>query len=228
MTSLRHILRPTRTITFDCYGTLIDWNAGLGRAFVDAFGPAAERRAGELFAAYVQIEAEIEAGPYRRYREVLAEVLVRLAERFGFDLPADRRYALAESLPGWRPFADTNQALAKLKRRFQLGVLSNVDRDLFAGTARQFDTPFDFVITAEDVQGYKPAHGHFQRLIESSGGPETVLHVAQSLFHDGRPAAALGLAFAWINRYKDPPDKHVPVLAEFEDLRSLAEAACGG
>ena len=227
MTSVQDVLRRTKTITFDCYGTLIDWSAGLSRSFSEIFGPAVAGHEREWFEAYVRIEAEVESGPYRSYREVLAAVSERLARRFHLSLPPGREQQLAKMLPHWAPFPDTNEALLRLQRRFRLGVLSNIDRDLFAGTARQFGIAFDFIVTAEDVESYKPARAHFQRLIDAHGGAETALHVAQSLYHDGVPANDLGLAFVWINRYKEENHTTVRPLAEFPDLRAFADAACG-
>jgi len=228
MSSVQDVLRHIKTITFDCYGTLIDWSAGLTQSFREIFGAGMVGHEREWVEAYVQIEAEVESGPYRSYREVLAVVIERLARQFNRSLLPERAARLARMLPGWAPFPDTNHALAGLKQRFRLGVLSNVDRDLFAGTAKQFGVAFDFVVTAEDVHSYKPAHGHFQRLIDAHGGSDTALHVAQSLYHDGAPANELGLAFVWINRYKERNNTAVRPLAEFPDLRSFADAACGG
>lgn len=225
--SIKDVFRRTTTITFDCYGTLIDWSAGLWRSFAEIFGPAVAELKQEWFDAYVRIEAEVESGPYRSYREILAVVTERLARRFELPLPPGREARLAELLPGWTPFPDTIDALIRLKRRFRLGVLSNVDKDLFAGTAKQLGVAFDFVVTAEDVRSYKPARGHFQRMIDAHGSLDTTLHVAQSLYHDGAPANELGMAFVWINRYEERNRTSVGPLAEFPDLRSFADAACG-
>ncbi len=226
MDSAIDVFKRTTTISFDCYGTLIDWSAGLWRSFADIFGPAVTERKQEWFDAYVRIEAEFESGPYRSYREILTVVTERLARQFKLPIPNSRSTILAEMLPHWAPFPDTNDALARLKKRYRLGVLSNIDMDLFAGTAKQFGTAFDFVVAAEEVRSYKPAHGHFRRLIDKHGGIETALHVAQSLYHDGAPASELGLAFVWINRYKERNRTAVRPLAEFPDLRSFADAAC--
>lgn len=230
MDSAIDVFKRTTTITFDCYGTLIDWSAGLWSAsggFAAIFGTVVAQRKKEWFDAYVRAEAEVESGPYRSYREILAVVTERLARQFDLPLPAGREAKLAEMLPGWAPFLDTNDALARLKQRFRLGVLSNIDKDLFAGTAKQLGVAFDFVVTAEDVRSYKPAYGHFQRLNDAHGGIETALHVASSLYHDGAPANELGLAFVWINRYKERNHTGLRPLAEFPDLRSFADAACG-
>ena len=225
MNSIRDILARTKTISFDCYGTLIDWDAGLARSFVDIFGSTANERRSELFDTYVRAEAEIEGGPYCSYREVLAAVVERVAERFGWDVLPGRRERLAELLPTWTPFADTNAALKRLKTRYRLGVLSNIDHDLFAGTARHFPIEFDFVVTAQDVRQYKPNLAHFERFLAEHGERDGWLHVAQSQFHDGRPANQLGIAFVWINRYNDPVDRSVRSNAVYPDLKSLADAA---
>jgi 2-haloalkanoic acid dehalogenase type II len=211
------------TLTFDCYGTLIDWEGGLTRTFVEVFGPKALERRTELFAAYVQTEATLESGPYLSYREILREVTLRLGRQFGWSVPTEKADRMAELLPTWTPFADTDEALVRLKKKFRLGILSNIDRDLFAGTARHFSVEFDFIVTAEDVRSYKPSMGHFRRMLEKHGTPGSTLHVAQSQFHDGRPANALGLAFAWINRYNDPVDPSVSALGIYPDLKSLAD-----
>lgn len=218
-------LRNTEVLTFDCYGTLIDWALGLSNSFRAVFGDWADAHRKELFPIYVEIEASFEQAPYRSYREVVTKTLVQLAERFRRPLSAEQHDALARLLPTWKPFADTNDALRRLKRRFRLGVLSNVDRDLFAGTAKHFAVPFDFLICAEDVRSYKPGLAHFQKLAEQEGGLGKVIHVAQSLFHDGAPAKQLGLAFVWINRYNETNATEVTPPAEFRDLRSLADAA---
>ncbi len=223
MRTIRDIRERIQTLTFDCYGTLIDWEGGLIRSFVDIFGPQTLERRQELFEAYVQIEAELEGGPYRRYREILHEVTHRLSKRFGWPMSKEKCNRLAELLPTWTPFADTNDALLRLKKKFRLGILSNINRDLFAGTAKQFSVSFDFIVTAEDVGSYKPSMGHFRRMLEHDGDPASTLHVAQSQFHDGRPANALGLAFAWINRYNDPADPEVAAQGVYTDLKSLAD-----
>ncbi len=227
MSTISELLRGVRTITFDCYGTLIDWKAGLRRFLGEVLGPAAKTRGEELFAAYVRTEAVVESEAYQSYRSVLTCVVERLAVQFNVDLPPGRAAALPDMLPNWAPFADTNEALKRLKRRFQLGVLSNIDRDLFAKTARHFDVSFDFVVTAEDARSYKPGYGHFKRLIGLHGGPDGLVHVAQSLFHDGIPASEFGLAFVWINRYGQKSDGSVPMIGEYPDLASFADAACG-
>jgi len=225
MATLDQALPRITTITFDCYGTLIDWKGGLASSFRELLGAVVDEREMDVFDAYVGIEAEEESGRFRCYREILQAVAARMGERFGVRVDAAQAAAFAESLPDWRPFADTNDALVRLKRQFRLGVLSNVDRDLFAGTCRHFDVAFDFVVTAEDVGSYKPALGHFHRYLADHGSAAETLHVAQSLFHDGAPAREFGLAYVWINRYKQTNRAKVTPLAEFPDLSGLARAA---
>lgn len=220
------VLANTQTLTFDCYGTLVDWRAGLTGAFRGLFGSLPSDQIDKLFAAYLDIEALIESGPYRSYREVLSRALAELSWQFDLAVPPDLGDALADSLCDWPIFPDAARALRRLQRRYRLGVLSNIDRDLFDETQRRLGVTFDFVVTAEDVRSYKPAHGHFCS-VESGlaryADLPTVLHVAQSLFHDGTPANELGLAYIWINRYKQENSTDVTPLATFTDLASLVD-----
>ena len=225
MDEFRRIAARATTITFDCYGTLIDWAAGLNASLARLFGKADS--AVDLSRRYVEVEAEVEAGGYRLYREVMQETALRMGRQLGRPSSAAQAARFAAELPGWKPFADTNEALRLLKKRYRLGVLSNVDRELFAGTSKQFSVAFDFVITAEDVRSYKPVHGHFERLLATQAKREDVVHVAQSLYHDGRACRELGIAFVWINRYKDVRTGEAEVLAEFSDLLAFAREACG-
>jgi 2-haloalkanoic acid dehalogenase type II len=225
MKSIENVLRRVTTVTFDCYGTLIDWAGGLQGSFRALFGDALAGRTDEMFDVYVRIEAQIEAQDYRSYRSVLAEVATQLAQHFDVDMPAERSAELANRLPNWPPFPDTNEALKRLKQKYRLGILSNVDRDLLAGTLQHFEVDFDFVVTAQDVESYKPAHGHFDRLLAQYAVKGELLHVAQSLFHDGNPTRELGIAYVWINRYNDVNETIVCPCATFADLASLATAA---
>ena len=223
MKLLNQIIPNIRTLTFDCYGTLIDWETGL-RAVIDrlsgAVDPDAQRR---VFDVYLDKEAEVEAEPYRSYRVVTAEPVRRVAGEVGLEIvPADPPEP-ASAIGDWLPFPDTNEVLKRLARKFRLGILSNIDRDLFARTARRLDVSFDFVVTAEDVRSYKPAHGHFTSMLADHAEPGSVLHVAQSLFHDGVPARALGIPFVWINRRAETNTTTAEPLAVCPDLKSLAE-----
>lgn len=211
-------------VTFDCYGTLIDWESGIGAAFLAAAaadGLALDR--GAVLAAYAGLEPRVEAEAHRSYRQVLAETARRVAARLGWPLAAARADFLARSLPDWPPFADTNPALERLAAAgYRLGILSNVDDDLLAGTRRHFAVGFDLLVTAEQVRAYKPAPDHFLEARRRLGGARW-LHAAQSRFHDIAPARALAVPVAWINRRGESgtaeprPDREFPSLAALAD-----------
>jgi 2-haloalkanoic acid dehalogenase type II len=171
---------------------------------------------------YEEVEAQVEAERYRSYREVLTESTRRIARRLGWALPEAKAGFLAESLPRWIPFPDTNPALERLfKAGYRLGILSNVDDDLLAGTRKHFTVPFDLIVTAQQVGSYKPADGHFLTARERIG-PARWLHAAQSHFHDVTPARRHGIASAWINRKRlvrgEPrPDRELHSLTELAD-----------
>jgi 2-haloacid dehalogenase/putative hydrolase of the HAD superfamily len=210
-------------LTFDCYGTLIDWESGISAAFAEAAvadGVALDLAA--VLAAYTQLEPVVEAETHRSYRAVLTETVRRVAARLGWPLAEERAGFLADSLPKWRPFADTNPALERLAATgYRLGILSNVDDDLLAETRRHFAVHFDLLVTAQEVGSYKPAPGHFLAARRRIGG-DRWLHAAQSYFHDVMPARALGIPVAWVNRKGEPaPDGGC---ADWE-LRTLAELA---
>ncbi len=193
-------------ITFDCYGTLIDWESGILKAFAEAArNDGVSIEAGKALTAYAEIEPIVEAQPYRPYRVVLKETAIRVAARLGWTLTEERAQFLAESLPSWTPFPDTNPALSRLAARHKLGILSNVDEDLLQATLRHFSVPFDLLVTAEQVRSYKPARGHFvaarARIVPGSRW----LHAARSFFHDVVPAKELGIPVVWINRKAERP-----------------------
>ena len=188
-----------RWATFDCYGTLIDWNVGIRAVLEQLFGvddaPALLRR-------YHELEPEVQDEAYRSYAEVLTLVLERLAQETGRTLPEGEGNALVHSLPEWPPFPEVPESLAELRRRgWMLAILSNSDRDLIAASQRRLGVPFDLAIVAEDVRSYKPAHAHWEHFYEiTSVDREHHVHVAQSHFHDVAPATELGVATVWINR----------------------------
>ncbi len=212
------------TLTFDCYGTLIDWQLGIETAFREVFGDISHLSPKALLDIYMEEEAVVESQTYRRYREVVVEAFGRVAKRLKVDIPTSRVDQLPELVPMWTPFSDTNEALKRLQAKFRLGILSNIDRELFDSTTEHFDVAFDFVITAEDVRSYKPSHGHFERLLAAHGPKESIVHVAQSLMHDGVPANELGIAYVWINRYNHDNDRQVTMLDQYPTLRALADA----
>ncbi len=226
MTAIEDLLPRITTLTFDCYGTIIDWSAGLAKAFERIFGDSFDQHRDALFDTYNKLEAQVESEGFRPYREVMKLTVERVAERFEITIEPSACELLGQSLPTWLPFADSNQALVRLKQRFKLGILSNIDRDLFAASADHLDVAFDFLVTAQDVQSYKPGVVHFDRAIELVGSRDEILHVAQSLYHDGVPAGKQGISFVWINRYSHSNQLGVKPVAEFPDLKSLADAVC--
>jgi 2-haloacid dehalogenase len=222
-------------LTFDCYGTLIDWERGILNAFqlvLSRHDPAPTED--ELLERFAGHEAEIERGVYRTYREVLASAARSVAADLGVD-PSDASIAAFSSSVGeWPAFPDSAAALRRLQQRFRLGVLTNCDDDLFAASNRRLGVDFDWVVTAQQARGYKPRRANFDALFARVDAPrERIVHVAQSLFHDHAPAKALGMTTVWIDRRHDrpgfgatPPAEATPDMT-FPDMRSFAEAALG-
>jgi 2-haloalkanoic acid dehalogenase type II len=224
-------MRRWDVVTFDCYGTLIDWDRGIAAAFRAAL--AADRVSLDLhrvLAAYHELEPVVQAETFRNYRDVLTETARRVAARLGWALPETRARFLPESLPGWTPFADTNAALERIARAgCRLGILSNVDDDLLAGTRRHFTAAFDpeLIITAQQVRAYKPAAAHFEAARARLGG-QRWLHTAQSYFHDVVPARNLDIPVAWINRKGETPPQPSGAVAEFRTLSEFADWMTAG
>ena len=210
-------------VTFDCYGTLVDWERGIAEAFAgraDALELAApDPRA--VLAAYHEVEPELERGEYRPYRDVLARAAEGVAHHLGWGA-VDGSF-LAESLSSWPLFPDTNPALERLAAAgVRLGILSNVDEDLLAGTQARFTSGFEIVVTAEQVRSYKPAPAHFAEARRRIGPDARWLHAAQSYFHDVVAAKSLGIPVAWINRKGEPKGAAGPPDFEYPDLAALA------
>jgi 2-haloacid dehalogenase len=217
-----------RWTTFDCYGTLIDWNAGIAGELERVFGVQVGPR---LLERYHEIEPEVQSETYRSYREVLTLTLERLVQDERLQLPEGEAGALANSLPEWPPFSEVPETLAELRRRgWKLVILSNSDRDLIAASERRLAVPFDLAIVAEDVQSYKPSHRHWERFFEATTAErERHVHVAASLYHDIAPAKELGLTTVWINRLgeeADPePTRELPDLSSLPDVLDELVAA---
>jgi 2-haloalkanoic acid dehalogenase type II len=216
--------------TFDCYGTLIDWEGGLGTFLYDYAlrSREAEPTSGrELRERWEAIQFEVIQGEYRRYADVLAESLRRLAEERGWPYTPDDGNALARSMRSWQPFPDTSPALRRARAAgLRLIIVSNTDNDILEHSLRQIEAPVDATVTAEDVGSYKPAMPHFERALEVAGVPaEQILHVAFGFKYDIGPAQELGFQSAWVNRRAEPrPGPAVPDL-EWRDLWGLAELA---
>jgi 2-haloacid dehalogenase len=189
-------------ITFDCYGTLIDWETGI----LSCLRPLLEKRGAqlsddELLRLYGELEAAAEAGEYHSYRDVLREVVRGFGQRLGFEASALEQDSLPSSIATWMPFPDTVNALKRLHSRFQLAIISNIDDDLFAASARQLGVEFDQVITAAQAGAYKPSPTIF-RLAQQKLGVSTRewLHAGQSMYHDVIPASSLGISTVWVSR----------------------------
>jgi 2-haloacid dehalogenase len=211
-----------RWATFDCYGTLIDWNGGIRAELARLFGEAHAER---LLARYHELEPKLqEERPGASYREVLATVLAALAEEEGAELPHGERDALGRSLPRWPAFAEVRDALTRARERgWRLAILSNTDRDFIEASMERIAVPFELAIVASEIGSYKPAPRHWEAFYErTSADRERHVHVGASLFHDMEPAHALRLPSIWINRLGERAS--VEVTRELPDLVELAEA----
>jgi 2-haloacid dehalogenase len=221
-------------VSFDCYGTLIDWESGilpvlrqlLSSRKIDLSDDATL----ELFAEF-ESEFEKSEHDYIKYREILQKIVQQFGKRFNFEPTETELKCLVESIKNWQPFPDTVAALAALKEKYKLAVISNIDDDLFADTAKHLKVELDWLITAEQVRSYKPSTRNFEIALATMGiAPEKLLHVAQSVYHDIVPAASMGISTVWVNRRHEKtgfgatlpasgqPDWEVP------DLKTLVEA----
>jgi len=222
-----------KVLTFDCYGTMIDWETGIFSALRPIL--AAHRKSipdSDLLQLYSELEASAEQGEFLCYRDVLQSVVRGFGEHLGFAPTADEVHSLPESLANWQPFPDTVEVLRKLKGRYQLAVISNVDDDLFAATAPKLGVGFDHVITAQQAGCYKPCIRIFKLAEERMGvSLDQWLHVGQSIYHDVIPAQSLGIATVWVNRPSPRPGAGAAKAAagkpdlEVPNLRALAELA---
>jgi 2-haloacid dehalogenase len=225
--------RAFDALTFDCYGTLIDWETGILAGLRTGLARhRIEVGDDELLERFAAAEAALEAGPYRRYREILGACLVEVGRALGVSPDAAEQAAFGGSVADWPAFPDSTAALAQLKRHFRLGVITNCDDDLFAASSRRLGVEFDWVVTAEQARGYKPRRANFELAFGRIGLPrERVLHVAQSLFHDHVPAKAFGLTTVWIDRRHGRPGAGATPAAAatpdavFPDMASFAGAA---
>ena len=216
-------------ISFDCYGTLIDWESGI----LAYLRPLLQRHGRNLddfsiLDLYSQFEPREQAGEYRAYRDILASVVHDFARESHFEATPAEAAGLADSIQHWQPFADTVPALHALHSRCKLAVLSNIDRGLFAHSAQKLKERFDVVVTAEDAGSYKPSTGNFDLLLSRLPAPKArLLHVAESLFHDVRPAHSLGIATVWVNRRQGKPAAASRLVAAEPDLEVPDLAALG-
>jgi 2-haloacid dehalogenase len=220
-----------QAITFDCYGTLIDWESGILRVlrpFLAEHGKSVTDT--QILALFAELEPAIEAGDYLPYRLVLEEVMRGMGQHFGFSVSTDEARSFAASLKTWIPFPDTVTALQALKSKYRLGIISNTDDELFADTARQLHVTFDCIITAQQARAYKPARAIFELALRRIGLPaEKVLHAGQSVFHDIVPAKQMGMSTVLVARRGPGAVKRVSAQPDLQvpDLKALAEMAVG-
>lgn len=223
-------------LTFDCYGTLIDWETGI----VDALTPVLRAHgidgmnSDDLLSLYAEFEVAGKSGEYRKYRHVLHATVDGICQRLGFAPTPQERSCLTDSIGTWRPFPDTTHSLQRLKTKYKLCIISNVDDDLFAGTAQQLGVAMDYVVTAEQAGSYKPSHNNFALAVSRIDIPkERILHVAESIKLDIVPAKSFGMDAVWVHRASDanshsgasgnPVNGASGADLEVPDLKTLAE-----
>jgi 2-haloalkanoic acid dehalogenase type II len=204
-----------RWVTFDCYGTLIDWNGGIRRVLARVFG---EEHADAQLQRYHEVEPVLQAGGDRTYREVMTAAMRELGA------PPEEEEALGVALPSWRPFPEVRQSLDDARARgWKLAILSNTDRDFIQASMEQLGVPFELAVVASEIGSYKPGPRHWLTFFEETGASrDGHVHVAQSHFHDVAPAGGLGLRTIWVNRYGERHEP--PPTRELHDLSSLPEA----
>lgn len=221
-----------KVLTFDCYGTLIDWETGilstLRMILANHYIVLSDER---ILKTYAELEAQLEKGIFQNYKSILKCIVEGFGKKFGFEAGEFEKIYLVESLKSWQPFPDTVDALKTLKKRFKLGIISNIDNDLFSYTEKHLQISFDWIITSEYVGSYKPSLNNFIKAIEIIGIPKNeILHIGQSIYHDIAPAKKLGLTTVWINRHygekspygATPPAEAEPDL-EVPNLKKLVE-----
>ncbi len=215
-----------RLISFDCYGTLIDWKKGVTgalRPLLDDYFITMDDE--QVFRLFAEIDEDMVTAGFRPYREVLTEIMRRFAAKLNINMHPEDLDILVRSLPGWEPFGDTVEALREMKsKNYRLAIISNTDKSLIGETLKLLDIGFDMVITSEELGSYKPSPENFLEALRRFRQPaDEIIHAAQSRFHDIIPARDLGISTAWINRYNEP----VPPMDEeyagmrFPDLRSF-------
>ena len=218
------MFKGKKYITFDCYGTLIDWEGGIK----EALKKLTEKNGLDLDLTiisdkYIKAELEVEAEQYRKYHEVLQLSVKKLLKQIGFDISDQNALEFADSIYNWQPFSETHDVLAELKQRgYKLIILSNIDNEIIKRSIELMGIDFDGVVTAEEVGSYKPAHGHWQEMLRRfNTQKEEVLHVAASYIHDIIPAKEQGFDSIWINRNREEPTREIRPDLEFKDLRPL-------
>ena len=211
-------------VTFDVYGTLIDWETGAYDAFAreaDKDGYTLARE--ELIPLFLEIQREIKGGSYELYAEVLRRTAVQISRQLGWPLEPSRSGFLPESVKRWPPFKETNAQLNKFKKKFQVGLISNIDDKLLGQTRRHIPLDYDLVVTAQQVRSYKPDPAHFKEAERRIGSKKGWVHVASSYYYDVEPCLKLKIPVIWVNRHKEPLDASQK--KPTAEVRTLLEAA---
>lgn len=221
------MFKGKKYITFDCYGTLIDWEGGIREALKKLSGKNSfNLDLTNISDKYIKAELEIETEQYRKYHEVLQLSAKRLLKQMGFDISDADALEFADSIYNWQPFPETHDVLAELKRKgYKLIILSNIDNEIIKRSIELIGIDFDGVVTAEEVGSYKPAYGHWQEILRRlNTQKEEILHVAASYIHDIIPATKQGFDAIWINRNSEEPTREIKPDLEFKDLRPLSNS----
>ncbi len=220
------IFKNKKYITFDCYGTLIDWEGGIRKAIKKLSDKNSfNLDLNGITDKYIKAELKVEAEKYRKYHEVLQLSAKKLLKERGFDISDDDALEFANSIYSWQPFPETHATLVRLKEKgYKLIILSNIDNEIIKRSIALMEIDFDGVVTAEEVGSYKPAYGHWQEMLKRfNAKKEEVLHVAASYIHDIIPAKEQGFDAVWINRNNEKPTREIRPDMEFADLIKLPE-----
>jgi 2-haloacid dehalogenase len=212
-------------VTFDVYGTLIDWETGIYEAFAkEAARDDVTIDRSELIPIFHEVSRELEAGSYELYAEVLRRTAVEISKRIGWDLEPSRSGFLPDSIQRWQPFKETNTQLAKLGKKYKLGLISNIDDKLLGQTRRHIPHDFDLVVTAQQVRSYKPEPAHFVECARRLGSKKGWVHIASSHHHDVAPCLKARVPVIWVNRNKETLDSsQKKPTAEVPNLREAAK-----
>ena len=215
-------------LTFDCYGTLIDWESGIRNACKNIIrNKSIQVDLDSLPERYILAELEVEHEMYRKYKEILVITAIKLLKSLGIDALAEEAQAFADSIYSWPPFPETNPVLRSLKEKYKLVILSNIDDNIIEQSIKLIGIEFDGFITAEQVKSYKPSHKHWERMLQTFGVPmEKVLHIAASYVHDIVPAKEMGFKTVWINRHNERPKGPINPDYEFNSLKPLIDLLC--
>jgi 2-haloacid dehalogenase len=222
--------KDPRFVTFDCYGTLIDWETGVYDAFqkeADRDGFTIDRNA--LIPRFLEIQSEIQRGSYELYAEVLRRTAVRVAKELGWELEPSRSNFLPNSVPAWTAFRETNAQLDRFAKKFEIGILSNIDDKLLGATRRHFRVDFDLVVTAQQVRSYKPDPAHFKECARRIGGKSGWVHIGSGYETDVEPCLKMKVPVIWVNRHgqqlESGQKKPTEEVKNFRDAAKLLKAA---